>query len=98
MLWPVLAVLTLGVVGTGVAYALQFDIVRQVGPTVGATVTYVIPVVAVTLGIVFLHERLRLPQAVGAAIVLSAAVVIGVPDRRRRRRPAEPELTAVPPA
>ncbi len=98
VLWPVLAVLTLGVVGTGVAYALQFDIVRQVGPTVGATVTYVIPVVAVALGIVFLHERLRLPQAVGAAIVLSAAVVIGLPDRRRRRRPAEPELTAVPPA
>lgn len=79
--WPVLAVLTLGVVGTGLAFALQFDVVRAVGPTVGATVTYVIPVVAVVLGIVFLHERLNGAQVVGAAIVLSAAVLIGRPRR-----------------
>ncbi|MEO7059669.1 MAG: EamA family transporter [Lapillicoccus sp.] len=79
----VLAVLALGVVGTGLAFALQFDIVRAVGPTVGATVTYVIPVVAVGLGVVFLHERLHWPQVVGAAIVLVAAIVLGLPPRRR---------------
>lgn len=104
-LWPLVAVLTLGVVGTGVAFVLQFDVVRAVGPTVGATVTYVIPVVAVVLGIVFLHEQLRWPQVVGAAVVLSAAVVIGLPTRRdksadplpgtgdagvRRRAPSRP--------
>ncbi len=81
--WPVLAVLVLGIVGTGIALSLQFDVMRAVGPTVGATVTYVIPVVAVVLGIVFLHERLQWPQVVGAAIVLTAAVVTGIPDRPR---------------
>ena len=86
----VLAVLALGIVGTGLAFALQFDIVRAVGPTVGASVTYVIPVVAVALGVVFLHERLRWPQVAGAAIVLAAAVVIGVPPRRRPADAAEP--------
>ena len=80
---PVVAVLALGVVGTGVAFSLQFDVVRAVGPTVAATVTYVIPVVAVLLGVVFLHERLRWPQLVGAAIVLTAAVVTGLPQQRR---------------
>jgi drug/metabolite transporter (DMT)-like permease len=83
-LWPLLAVLALGLVGTGLAFVLQYDVVREVGPTIGATVTYVIPVVAVVLGIVFLHERLQWPQVAGAAVVLAAAVIIGRPRRRRR--------------
>jgi len=36
--WPVVAILVLGVVGTGLAFVLQYDVVREVGPTVGATV------------------------------------------------------------
>ncbi len=86
-LGPVAAILALGVVGTGLAFVLQFDIVREVGPTIGATVTYVIPVVAVVLGVVFLHERLSMPQLVGAAIVLGSAVVIGRPRRSAATTP-----------
>jgi drug/metabolite transporter (DMT)-like permease len=85
--WPVLAVLALGVVGTGLAYVLQFDVVRAAGPTVGATVTYLIPVVSVVLGVTLLEESLAWPQLAGAGIVLASAVVIGMP---RRRLPAPP--------
>jgi len=94
--WPALiAVLVLGVVGTGLAQNLQYDVVRAAGPTVATTVTYLIPVVAVTLGVVFLHERLSWPQLLGAGIVLVAAVVIGGPARRhgavRASAAGEPE-------
>jgi len=82
VLWPVLAVLALGVVGTGIAMSFQYDVVRAAGPTVGASVTYLIPVVSVALGVLVLHERLQWPQFVGAAVVLTAAVLIG---RSRRR-------------
>ncbi len=82
VLGPVLAVLALGVVGTGIAMSFQYDVVRAAGPTVGASVTYLIPVVSVALGVVLLGERLQWPQFVGAAVVLSAAVLIG---RSRRR-------------
>ncbi|NMM24889.1 MAG: EamA family transporter [Phycicoccus sp.] len=82
VLWPVLAVLALGVVGTGIAMSFQYDVVRAAGPTVGTSVTYLIPVVSVALGVLVLHERLQWPQFVGAAVVLSAAVMIG---RSRRR-------------
>lgn len=84
VLMPLLAVLVLGAVGTGLAFVLQFDVVREVGPTVGATVTYLIPVVAVVLGVVFLHERLAWPQLAGAGIILAAAVVIGRTGASRR--------------
>jgi drug/metabolite transporter (DMT)-like permease len=80
---PLLCVLALGVVGTGLAYMLQFDVVRGAGATVSTTVTYLIPVVSVVLGVAVLDERLAWPQLVGAGIVLVSAVVIGLPARRR---------------
>lgn len=72
-----LAVIVLGALGTGVAYILQFEVVRAVGPTVSATVTYLIPVVAVTLGVAVLHERLGVWQIVGAVVVIGAGILVG---------------------
>jgi len=80
--WPLLAVLALGVVGTGIAMSFQYDVVRAAGPTVGTSVTYLIPVVSVALGVLVLGERLQWPQFAGAAVVLGAAILIG---RSRRR-------------
>ncbi|MEP7016585.1 MAG: EamA family transporter [Actinomycetota bacterium] len=80
--WPVMAVLTLGVLGTGIAMSFQYDVVRAAGPTVGASVTYLIPVVSVALGVLLLGERLQWPQFAGAAVVLGAAVLIGRSKRR----------------
>lgn len=80
---PLLCVLALGIVGTGLAYMLQFDVVRGAGATVSTTVTYLIPVVSVVLGVLVLGERLAWPQLLGAAIVLVSAVVIGLPNRRK---------------
>ncbi len=80
---PVLALLALGILGTGVAYLLQFDVVRAVGQHVGSLVTYLIPVVSVGLGYLLLGERLGVWQLVGAAVILSAAAVVARPDRRR---------------
>jgi len=84
-LLPVLAILALGIVGTGLAYMLQFDVVRGAGATVSTTVTYLIPVVSVVLGVVVLDEHLAWPQLLGAGIVLVSAVVIGLPAGRGRR-------------
>ncbi len=83
-LLPLACVLALGVIGTGLAYMLQFDVVRGAGATVSTTVTYLIPVVSVFLGVLVLGETLRWPQLVGALVVLAAAVVIGLPQRRPR--------------
>jgi drug/metabolite transporter (DMT)-like permease len=92
VLWPLLAVLALGIVGTGIAMSFQYDVVRAAGPTVGASVTYLIPVVSVALGVLVLGERLQWPQFAGAAIVLGAAVLIG----RSSRRSAVPAVVASP--
>ena len=59
---------------------------RAAGPTVGASVTYVIPVVSVALGVLLLDERLSWPQLVGAAVVIGAALLIGRPPAAARTR------------
>ena len=86
---PLACTLVLGLVGTGFAYMLQFDVVRGAGPMIGSTITYLIPVVSVLLGVLVLGERLGRWQLVGFAIVLGAAYVIN-------RRPASRQPATVP--
>lgn len=78
--WQVVAaVSTLGVFGTGVAYILQYAVVREAGATVATTVTYVAPVVAIAAGVVLMGETLSWNQPLGAVvIILGAALCQGV--------------------
>lgn len=82
----VLAVTALGTLGTGFAYILQYGIVRGAGATVATTVTYAVPVVAVTAGVVLLGETLTWNQPLGAlVIIVGAALCQGVVRVRRPR-------------
>lgn len=82
----VLSILALGVIGTGVATLLHYNVIRAAGPIIGTMVTYVIPLVAVVLGVLLLGERLQWPQLLGAALVILAALVTQPWFGRRRRR------------
>lgn len=83
------AIAVLGVVGTGLAYVFQFDVVRAAGTVVSSTVTYLIPVVSVVLGVLVLGERLGPAQLGGFVVVLAAALLINrVPRRQVATQPA----------
>ncbi len=77
---PTLSLLALGALGTGIAYVWNTQIITGWGAVAAATVTYVIPLVGVTLGILVLGEQLTMNELVGAVIV-----VIGVLLTQRRR-------------
>lgn len=79
--WSLLAVLVLGAVGTGWAFTAQFDVVRAAGATVGTSVTYLIPVVSVLLGVLVLGEHVTAWTLVGFAFVLAGALLIGLGNR-----------------
>lgn len=78
---PLLAVLALGALGTGVAMLLQYGLVSEVGPTTAQMVTYFIPVIATAAGVVLLGESLAWSTPVGAAIVLAGAALTQVRAR-----------------
>ncbi|GAB3149773.1 DMT family transporter [Micromonospora sonneratiae] len=85
-------VLTLGVLGTGLAYVLNMRNIRIVGASTASTVTYVMPVVAVVIGIVLLDEHIAWYQPVGALIVLTGvAISQGLFARAAQPRRPTPE-------
>jgi drug/metabolite transporter (DMT)-like permease len=79
----VLSIVLLGLFGTGVAYVLNYQIIYSEGATVASTVTYLLPVVAIVLGVVALGERLTPLVLAGIALILA-----GVALTRRQRAPA----------
>jgi drug/metabolite transporter (DMT)-like permease len=81
------ALLALGLGGTGAAYVLYWRVLERAGATVTASVTYVIPLVSTTLGVVVLGETLHWYEPVGGVVVL-AGVALTQWGMTRRRRPA----------
>lgn len=80
----VFAVLALGAGGTGVAYLLYYRLIHDVGATTASMVTYVIPVVAVVLGVVVRDEPITANVVAGAAIVIAAVALAEGRWARRR--------------
>lgn len=67
----VLSVGALGVAGTGLAYVWNTNVVAAWGATSASTVTYLTPVVGVTLGIAVLGEAISWNEPVGALVVIA---------------------------
>lgn len=82
----VAAMIGLGVLGTGLAYVWNTDLVAGWGATAASSVTYLTPVVGVVLGAAVLDERVTWNQPVGAVVVV-AGVLAGRTRRAPRHRP-----------
>jgi drug/metabolite transporter (DMT)-like permease len=67
------AILTLGTV---TAYLLYFQILGRAGAVNASMVAYVIPVIAVLLGVTFLNEQLNPQDVVGMLLILAAMALI----------------------
>ncbi|HVB70577.1 MAG TPA: DMT family transporter [Acidimicrobiales bacterium] len=80
----VTGLLALGIFGSGFAYMWNFRVIHDAGASVASTVTYLTPVVAVVVGIVFLKEEVAWYEPVGGLIVLLGAAIA---QGRFARRP-----------
>jgi drug/metabolite transporter (DMT)-like permease len=78
-----LALAFMGVFGTAIAYVWFYDGVSAIGPARTAVFINLVPVVAITLGVLLLGEKLQASMIVGAAMVVSGVWIIN-------RAPATP--------
>lgn len=85
-----LAVVTLGIVCTGIAFLLYFRLIRDIGATSALTVTFLIPVFGMLWGSLFLGEIITWGMIAGSCIVIGGtALVTGFnPAALLPRRPA----------
>jgi len=88
----VAAMLALGVLGSGVAYVANFQIVAAAGATTASSVTYLTPLVAAVVGVSLLGEHLIWNQPAGALVVLAGIAL--AQGRLNRPRPIQPTRIA----
>ena len=79
---PLVALIALGVLSTGVATAVYFRIVSRAGATFLSLINYLIPIFAVLVGALFLSERLPARSFFALAIILVGVII----SQRKRTR------------
>jgi drug/metabolite transporter (DMT)-like permease len=77
---PVLSLLALGVLGTGVAFVLITIAAGRVGSTRASAAAFLIPPVALVLGVVVRNEYVAALSVLGAAVCVAGAWLM---NRRR---------------
>jgi drug/metabolite transporter (DMT)-like permease len=87
----ILAIATLGALGTGVAYLLYFWLIYHVGPTRTSLVTYLLPCTALIWGGLLLSEPITWNAIAGLALVLLGTMMANgtLTALFRRKRPAK---------
>lgn len=70
--WSIVA---LGALGSGMSYVLYYRVIAEAGSAIANSVTYVLPLVAVLLGVIALGEPLYWFEPVGALVVILGAAI-----------------------
>jgi len=72
-LTPILCLVALGVFGTGIAFVVMTVAAGQLGATRASGTTFLIPAVALALGVLILHERVALLPVLGGIACVGGA-------------------------
>jgi drug/metabolite transporter (DMT)-like permease len=100
---PVLAMIGLGALGSGIAFVLNLQIVREAGASTASTVTYLTPLFAIVVGVAFLGETVAWHEPLGGLVVLFGVAVAqgrvraGVGRMARRLSGSGPAMEAAQP-
>ena len=71
-----MAVIFLGVLCSGVAMLLYFNLIKTVGPIKTTTVTFLVPAFGTLWGTIFLNETFTLAMAIGIALILTSSFMV----------------------
>lgn len=79
--WVMLGIV--GIVHTGIAYALYFGGIRDVNAQTAAILSYLDPVLSILLSALILRERLDVFSVIGAVLILGSALYSELPERKK---------------
>lgn len=82
-LTTVILLLVVGIVHTGLSYALYFGAMQAIPAQTTAIFSYTDPITAVILSATLLKEPFTVYSAIGAVLVLGAALVSELPERKK---------------
>ena len=79
------ALLYLVFFGSIIAFSAYMYLLKNVRPAAATSYAYVNPAVAVMLGIVFAGESIGFEECLAMAVIISAVVLIGLPQWRKQK-------------
>ena len=83
------AVIALGAIGTGIAYAIFYTLISWVGPARTFVVTYIAPAFALVYGVTLLDEPVTFGGLAGLALIVGGSVLaVGERGERADAAPA----------
>ena len=82
----VLLILFVGLIHTGIAYALYFGSIKNVKAQTAAIYSYIDPIIATILSVVVLNEKMSLLAVTGAIIVLGATLITEIDFKKVRSK------------
>jgi len=88
------ALLFMGVLGSGLAFVMAFYLIHEIGPTRTTMVTYLFPLGGVILGVTFLHEQLTWQVIAGAVIILFSLVIANWEPKKRELSSEQQQLVS----
>jgi drug/metabolite transporter (DMT)-like permease len=80
-----IALLFLGIIGSGLAFVMAFYLIHEIGPTKTTMVTYIFPLGGIILGIVFLHENITWQLIAGGLLIIISLVVANWQARQSQK-------------
>lgn len=84
------ALLFMGVLGSGLAFVMAFYLIHEIGPTRTSMVTYLFPLGGVILGVLFLHEQLSWQLLTGAVLIIASLAVANWESKKKSLRKSQP--------
>jgi drug/metabolite transporter (DMT)-like permease len=88
---PVLALVALGALGTGIANVMIATAAGRMGATRASATTFLIPVIALALGVLVRDERVSPIAVIGVAVCLTGAWLLRQAQSAATVRPVAPE-------
>ncbi|TDK53170.1 drug/metabolite exporter YedA [Pseudomonas moraviensis] len=82
--------------GSIIAFNSYMYLLKHVRPAAATSYAYVNPAVAVLLGVVFVGETIGIEEALAMLVIISAVLLISLPQWRRPAQPPVEETKAVP--
>ncbi len=76
MTW--IALLFLGIVGSGFAFILVFYLIHEIGPTRTTMVTYIFPLGGIILGVIILHEQITWQLITGGILIIASLAAANI--------------------
>ena len=73
---PSISLLLLGLICTGLAYYLYYELLNQIGIVKSTLIVYLIPVFSILLGVLILNESVSLTETLGISVVLFSSYLI----------------------